>query len=196
MLEELGYTPTQRYASGEEIRRHLQAIADRFDLVRRRPVPHRRDPSRVGRGHRPLADPHRSRRRADLSVLRAGRGDPQPAQAAGHRRHGAVRRPRRSTRRAGTTGTPAAARANRSPSSGTRSSGWSGTGATGIQCLAPLADAAEHVYVFQRTPVGHRGARQPADRPGVRATGWSRGGSRPGWTTSRRSCWGGRSTRT
>ncbi len=33
MLEELGYVPTTRYASGEEIRLHLQAIAERFDLV-------------------------------------------------------------------------------------------------------------------------------------------------------------------
>src|SRR5947208_1915709 len=30
MLEELGYVPKARYASGEEIRLHLQAIADRF----------------------------------------------------------------------------------------------------------------------------------------------------------------------
>ena len=33
MLEELDYIPTQRYAFGEEIRLHLEAIADRFDLV-------------------------------------------------------------------------------------------------------------------------------------------------------------------
>ena len=33
MLEELGYIPKHRYAFGEEIRLHLQAIADRFDLV-------------------------------------------------------------------------------------------------------------------------------------------------------------------
>jgi hypothetical protein len=32
MLEELEYIPTRRYASGEEIRGHLEAIADRFDL--------------------------------------------------------------------------------------------------------------------------------------------------------------------
>ena len=32
MLEELGYIPTRRYASGEEILGHLEAIADRFDL--------------------------------------------------------------------------------------------------------------------------------------------------------------------
>ena len=32
MLEELDYIPTRRYASGEEILGHLEAIADRFDL--------------------------------------------------------------------------------------------------------------------------------------------------------------------
>ena len=32
MLEELGYIPTRRYAFGEEIRSHLEAIADRFHL--------------------------------------------------------------------------------------------------------------------------------------------------------------------
>ena len=32
MLEELGYVPTTRYAFGEEIRLHLEAIADHFDL--------------------------------------------------------------------------------------------------------------------------------------------------------------------
>src|SRR5580704_231872 len=33
MLEELDYIPTRRYAFGEEIRGHLEAIAQRFDLV-------------------------------------------------------------------------------------------------------------------------------------------------------------------
>src|SRR5580692_11795941 len=33
MLEELGYIPSRRYAFGQEIRSHLEAIADRFDLV-------------------------------------------------------------------------------------------------------------------------------------------------------------------
>ena len=39
-----------------------------------------------------------------------------------------------------------------------------GTGATGIQCLAPLAESAKHVYIFQRTPsaIGKRGNR-PTD---------------------------------
>ncbi len=38
----------------------------------------------------------------------------------------------------------------------------------GIQCVPPLAEAAKHVYVFQRTPVGHRRAGQPPDRPRLR----------------------------
>ncbi|HVN51443.1 MAG TPA: NAD(P)/FAD-dependent oxidoreductase, partial [Acidimicrobiales bacterium] len=32
MLEEMGYIPKDRYSTGEEIRLHLQAIADRYDL--------------------------------------------------------------------------------------------------------------------------------------------------------------------
>ncbi|KAD3456095.1 NAD(P)-binding protein [Arthrobacter yangruifuii] len=34
LLEEVGYMPTERYARGEEIRRHAVAIAERFDLYR------------------------------------------------------------------------------------------------------------------------------------------------------------------
>lgn len=33
MLEEMGYTPTNKYASGDEIRTHLEAIARKYDLV-------------------------------------------------------------------------------------------------------------------------------------------------------------------
>ena len=61
-----------------------------------------------------------------------------------------------------------------------------GTGATGIQCLPPLAESAEHVYVFQRTPsaIGVRGNRPtPADFADTLVPG----GRRSGWTTSRAS---------
>ena len=34
LLEEVGYVPSERYAPGEEIRRHAVAIAERFDLYR------------------------------------------------------------------------------------------------------------------------------------------------------------------
>ena len=65
-----------------------------------------------------------------------------------------------------------------------------GTGASGIQCVPPLAESAEHVYVFQRTPsaIGERGNR-PTD-PDFGPDGSSRAGSGPEWTTSRRSCMG------
>ena len=33
MLEELDYIPTRRYAFGEEIRSHLDAVAGHFDLT-------------------------------------------------------------------------------------------------------------------------------------------------------------------
>ena len=102
----------------------------------------------------------------------------------------------RSTRPAGTTATPAAARAKPLTELGDKVVALIGTGATGLQCLPPLAEAAKHVYVFQRTPsaIGVRGNR-PTD-PVVRRGAASRAGSRRGWTTSRRSCWAGRSTRT
>src|SRR5436305_15107060 len=34
MLEELNYVPRTRYAFGEEIRGHFEAIAEKYDLVR------------------------------------------------------------------------------------------------------------------------------------------------------------------
>ncbi|MFN8019861.1 MAG: NAD(P)/FAD-dependent oxidoreductase [Acidimicrobiales bacterium] len=57
--------------------------------------------------------------------------------------------------------------------------GVMGTGATGIQCVGPLADAAEHVYVFQRTPsaIGERGNR-PTDPAFAQ-------GLEPGWQQAR-----------
>ncbi len=54
-----------------------------------------------------------------------------------------------------------------------------GTGATGIQILPPLAAAAEHVYVFQRTPsaIGVRGNRKTPAAFAERL--------RPGWQQDR-----------
>ncbi len=59
----------------------------------RRPVPHRGDSRRVGRGHGSLADPHQPRRRGHLPLVRPGRRDPQPHEAARHPGHGGLRRP-------------------------------------------------------------------------------------------------------
>jgi cyclohexanone monooxygenase len=54
-----------------------------------------------------------------------------------------------------------------------------GTGSTGIQCVPPLAGAAEHLYVFQRTPCS-------VDVRGNRATDpdWA-AGLEPGWQQGR-----------
>jgi len=160
MLEELDYVPKHRYASGEEIRLHLQAIADRFDL-----------------GSDALFHTGVTRTEWDEEAarwrVRTDRGDELtcryyvlavgilnlmklPAitgmeEFEGHSFH---------TARwdygytGGGPGQPLT-------ELGDKVIGLVGTGATGIQCLAPLAAAAKHVYVFQRTPsaIGVRGNR-------------------------------------
>ena len=106
-------------------------------------------------------------------------GNPQPHEAAGHPGHGRLRRSRRSTRRGGTTTTPGVARAKPLTELGDKVVALIGTGATGIQCLPPLAEAAKHVYVFQRTPsaIGVRGNR-PTDPSFA-------DGLQPGWQKAR-----------
>jgi len=163
MLEELGYVPKDRYATGEEIRLHLQAIAERFDLV---------------------ADAlfHTGVQRAAWDEdsarwhVRTDRGDELtcryyvlavgilnllklPAIPGMEDFRGASFHTARWDYECtgGGPGEPLT-------KLGDKVVGLIGTGATGIQCLPPLAAAAEHVYVFQRTPsaVGVRGNR-PTD---------------------------------
>ena len=173
MLEELDYVPKHRYASGEEIRLHLQAIANRYDLV-------------------PDALFHTGVTRAEWDDgaarwrIRTDRGDelscryyvlavgilnllklpaiPGMEQFGGRSFHTA-RWDYEYT--GGGPGEPLTRLSDKVV-------GLLGTGATGIQCLPALAAAAEHVYVFQRTPsaVGVRGNRTtdpefaPARQPG------------------------------
>jgi cation diffusion facilitator CzcD-associated flavoprotein CzcO len=163
MLEEMGYIPTERYASGDEIRRHLHAIAERFDLV---------DDALF---HTGVARAEWDDRTARWRV-RTDRGDeltsryyvlavgilnlmklpaiPGMEDFAGHSFHSAR------WDYAYTGGAPGEPLTNL----GDTVVGVIGTGATGIQCVPPLAAAAKHVYVFQRTPsaVGVRGNR-PTD---------------------------------
>jgi cation diffusion facilitator CzcD-associated flavoprotein CzcO len=176
MLEELGYVPTRRYAYGEEILAHLEAIGERFDL-----------------GADALFHTGVTSARWDEDAarwrVRTDRGDeiscrwyvlavgilnllklpaiPGMEDFAGRSFH---------TARwdyAYTGGGP------HDPLTGLAGKvvALIGTGATGIQCLPPLAESAEHVYVFQRTPsaIGERGNR-PTD-PAFAATlepGWQR----------------------
>jgi cation diffusion facilitator CzcD-associated flavoprotein CzcO len=176
MLEELDYVPTRRYAFGEEILHHLEAVADRFDLE---------------------ADAlfHTGVTRAEWDedaarwLIRTDRGDEVrcrwyvlavgilnlmklPALVgmedfAGRSFH---------TARWDYEYTGGA---SQEPLTGLADKvvGLIGTGATGIQCVPALADSAKQLYVFQRTPsaIGERGNRPTeADFADGLEPGWQR----------------------
>jgi len=178
MLEELDYIPTRRYAFGEEILHHLEAIAERFDLV-------------------PQALFHTGVTRAEWRedaarwLIRTDRGDeiscrwyvlavgilnllklptiPGMEDFAGRSFHTA-RWDYEYT--GGGPDEPLTRLADKVV-------GFIGTGATGIQCVPPLAESAKHVYLFQRTPsaIGERGNR-PTDPDFAQ-------GLEPGWQKAR-----------
>jgi cation diffusion facilitator CzcD-associated flavoprotein CzcO len=178
MLEELDYIPTRRYAFGEEIRSHLQAIANRFDLG---------DDAWFHTGVT------RAEWQEDAAgwLIRTDRGDEVSCRwyvlavgilnlmklptiagmedFAGHSFHTA-RWDYEYT--GGGPDQPLTGLADKVV-------GLIGTGASGIQCVPPLVESAKHLYVFQRTPsaVGERGNR-PTD-PGF-ANGFE-----PGWQRAR-----------
>ncbi len=176
MLEELGYVPQHRYAFGAEIRGHLEAIAERFDLV---------DDALLHTGvtraewDDAAARWHITTDRGDQLSCRwyvLGTGIlnllklpaiPGMEDFAGHSFHTA-RWDYRYT--GGGPGEPLTELEDKVVA-------LIGTGATGIQCLPPLAAAAKHVYVFQRTPsaVGVRGNRPTDPDFAERCTpGWQR----------------------
>jgi cation diffusion facilitator CzcD-associated flavoprotein CzcO len=178
MLEELGYVPTRRYASGDEIRRHLQAIADKFDLV-----PDALFHTGVNRAewdekaahwkvHTDRGDELRSR----WYVLAVGILNLMKLPAIPGMED--FRGPAFHTARWDyqcTGGGPG----ERLTKLGDKVVALIGTGATGIQCLPPLAEGAKHVFVFQRTPsaIGVRGNR-PTDPALVERL-------EPGWQQAR-----------
>ena len=163
LLEELDYVPTRRYAFGEEIRQHLQAVADRFDLVSdalfHTNVTQAAWDDDAGRWQ------IRTDRGDELScrfyVLATGILNLMKLPAIpgmdgfGGRCFHTARWDYDFT--GGGPGQPLTRL-------GDKTVALIGTGASGLQCLPPLAEAAEHVYVFQRTPsaIGVRGNR-PTD---------------------------------
>ena len=178
MLEELDYVPTRRYAFGEEILAHLQAVAGRYDLVREgffhtdvtraewdedgaRWRVHTDRGDRIGCRFYVLAV-------GILNLLKLP-AVPGIEDFAGRSFHSS-RWDYRYT--GGGPHEPLTRLADKVVA-------LVGTGATGIQCLAPLAESARHVYVFQRTPsaVGERGNR-PTDVEFAAAL-------RPGWQEDR-----------
>jgi cation diffusion facilitator CzcD-associated flavoprotein CzcO len=164
MLEELDYIPTTRYAFGEEIRGHLEAIAERYGLVDdalfHTKVTRAEWDEAAGRWrvHTDRGDTLTSR----WYILATGILNRPKLPAtdgmevfAGHSFHAAR------WDYGYTGGAPGnVPMTNLSD----KVVGLVGTGATGIQVLPPLAQAAKQVYVFQRTPsaVGVRGNR-PTD---------------------------------
>jgi len=158
MLEELEYIPSQRYALGEEIRSHVDAVAERFEL---------KDDAlfhtRVMRAEW-AEDRSRWNVRTDrddvitcrwyvvatgiLNLMKLP--TIQGMESFGGRSFHTARWDYEYT--GGSTSKPLDRLSDKTVA-------LIGTGASAIQCLGPLAKSAKHVYVFQRTPsaVGVRG---------------------------------------
>ncbi|GAA4608579.1 cation diffusion facilitator CzcD-associated flavoprotein CzcO [Actinoplanes octamycinicus] len=168
LLEEVGYVPKWRYAPGEEIRQHCMAIAEKFDLYsgalfHTRVVELRWDDE------------------ASLWTVRTDRGDEFQTRYVTVS-SGTLTQPK----------LPGVPGIEKFSGHTFHTSRWDqhydltgkrvavvGTGATGIQVIPHVAEAAEHLYVFQRTPstVDFRGNR-PID-PEWAAT------LQPGWQQER-----------
>ncbi len=164
MLEDLGYVPTQRYAFGDEIRQHLEAVAENFDLVDDAlfhtgvtRAEWRQEESRW-RIHTDRGDVITCRWYVlapgilNLMKLPAITGMEDFAGRSFHTARWDYDY---------TGGGPHAPLENLKD----KTVALIGTGASGIQCLAPLANSAKQVYVFQRTPsaIGERGNRPTQD---------------------------------
>jgi cation diffusion facilitator CzcD-associated flavoprotein CzcO len=164
MLEEMHYVPTTKYAFGDEIRRHLEAIATKYGLV---------DDALFHTGVETSEWDEATAR----WVIRTDRGDevrarylvmavgilnlmklpviPGMEDFQGRAFHSA----RWDYEYTG--GSPDDPHLDKL---GDKVVGVVGSGASAIQAIPPLAESAKHVYVFQRTPsaIGERGNR-PTD---------------------------------
>ncbi len=174
LLEELDAVPTERYASGEEIRLHLQAIADRFDLVSdalfHTGVDRAEwdDAAARWRVHTDRGDELTCR----YYVLAVGILNLLKLPAIAGMETFAGRSFHTARWDYGYTG---GGPGRPLTGLGDKVVGLVGTGATGIQCAKPLAAAAQHLYVFQRTPsaIGVRGnGPTPPDFAAGLAPGW------------------------
>jgi cation diffusion facilitator CzcD-associated flavoprotein CzcO len=177
MLEEMEYIPKTRYAFGEEIRQHLEAIARRFDLV---------DSALFHTGvQKSEWDETESR-----WVIRTDRGDEIRARylimAVGILNLMKIpvipgmetfEGPAFHTARWDYEYTGGSQEDPRMTRLADKAVGIIGTGASAVQAIPPLAASAKDLYVFQRTPgaVGVR-ANQPTpdDFAADLAPGWHR----------------------
>jgi cation diffusion facilitator CzcD-associated flavoprotein CzcO len=159
MLEEMGVIPTMRYASGEEIRLHLEAIAEKFRLgdgalfhTNVESSTWDEDAARWV-----IATDHGDEIRAKYVVMCVGILNlpkvpalPGLKDYTGESFH---------TARWDYTYTGGSATDPNMTNLADKTVAVVGTGGSGIQCVMPLAKSAKHVYVFQRTPsaIGWRG---------------------------------------
>jgi cyclohexanone monooxygenase len=176
LLEELNYTPTERYAHGPEIREHLQAIARHYGLYRNALLQTTVTGMRWNDAakHWEISTNRGDEFTATLVTVSPGSltrpklpGIPGINEFRGHTFH--------------------TSRWDYGYTGGDESGGLTGlqdkrvgiigTGATGLQCIPHLGRSAQQLYVFQRTPstVGERGNRptDPAWAASL-APGWQR----------------------
>jgi cation diffusion facilitator CzcD-associated flavoprotein CzcO len=180
MLEDLDYVPTRKYAFGDEIRGHLEAIAENYDLV---------DDALFHTGVQRTAWDEESAR----WILHTDRGDEIRARyvvmAVGILN--LMKLPDIPGMELFTGKSFHTGRWDYEYTGGDMHSrmdkladkvvGIIGTGASAIQCVGPLGQSAKQLYVFQRTPsaVGARNNRPTSDD----VAGDFR--SRPGWQRER-----------
>jgi cation diffusion facilitator CzcD-associated flavoprotein CzcO len=181
LLEEMGYLPTMKYAYQPEIFAHCQAIARKFDLYRDACF-------QTGVESLNWDDAE------GLWTISTDRGDVMKAQfvvLAG----GILQQPKfpeipglsafsgnvfHSSRwDYSYTGGGPGPDGGGLPNLRDKRVGVIGTGATGLQIVTPLANAAQHVYVFQRTPTAVLPRNNKATDPE-----WAKA-LRPGWQDER-----------
>jgi len=176
MLEELGYTPVDRYSKGDEIRRHLVAVAEKYDLADHALLHTHCESSTwdgaVGRWviHTDRGDSLRARYLVlatgilNLMKLPVIEGMENFTGASFH------------TARWDYDVTGGGPDGGLDGLAG-KSVALIGAGASAIQVLPHLAEAAEQVYVLQRTPsaIGVRGNRPtPPEFVDTLEPGWQR----------------------
>jgi cyclohexanone monooxygenase len=151
LLEEIGYMPKEKYSQAPEILAHSQAIAEHFHLYRgalfQTEVRELRWDD--ARGRWLVATNRGDRLWAKFTVMASGPlhrpklpGIPGVDTFRGHTFH---------TSRWDYDYTGGSSEGNLTGLAGKRV-GIIGTGATAVQCVPHVAEAAEHLYVFQRTP--------------------------------------------